>query len=257
VIGELAIGSLGGLIDALGWALDAATPLINFLADNEGIVWALVGAFIAFKGALAIQAQITAFQTAFGLAMTATQANIATTSGVFGGLKTLIAAPISMPAITVAAAIGSLMLVIEAINSVKRAMDAIDNERAAAKASAEAGIKLEAQARRRFKAGEINEAEFNRVMNIARNGNWTNQGKGGGGWAAGTNYSYGQNVLVGEHGPERVTLPQGSTVTPAYQTRQGGSGGGVVIESLTYHVYNQSDEKRALRDLGFQLELAS
>lgn len=46
---------------------------------------------------------------------------------------------------------------------------------------------------------------------------------GGGGWAVGTNFAHGDTMLVGERGPELVTLPRGSQVTQAYRTQQAAS----------------------------------
>jgi tape measure domain-containing protein len=44
--------ALGGVIDGLAIMLKGLTPVIEFLADNERVVWAAVGAFVAFKAAM-------------------------------------------------------------------------------------------------------------------------------------------------------------------------------------------------------------
>lgn len=72
------------------------------------------------------------------------------------------------------------------------------------------------------------------------------------GFAAGTNYAPGGVALVGEHGPELVTLPQGAKVTPNAQTNQAGSKS-VNIAQLT--VNNNVDIGLVIREIGWQLAL--
>ncbi len=49
-------------------------------------------------------------------------------------------------------------------------------------------------------------------------------------FAYGTNYASGGRALVGEHGPELVTLPRGSSVTPNHAMN--GNGGGITVNVM-------------------------
>jgi hypothetical protein len=76
------------------------------------------------------------------------------------------------------------------------------------------------------------------------------------GFATGTVSAPGGSTLVGEMGPERVNLPKGAQVVPAYRTRataNGGGGASINIENLT--IANQMDEQRFLANLGWRLSL--
>jgi hypothetical protein len=75
----------------------------------------------------------------------------------------------------------------------------------------------------------------------------------------GTNYASGGMTLVGEHGPEIINLPAGSQVNTAWQSRQSstGTGGGHTVVIQNYNSYNERDDNRFFRDIGFALELAA
>lgn len=76
--------------------------------------------------------------------------------------------------------------------------------------------------------------------------------------ALGTSYSFGGDTLVGEHGPEIIRMPRGAQVTPAYQTRSGeGASTPSQVLNVTNNIYNQTDYKKMLSDVGFALRLAS
>lgn len=76
-------------------------------------------------------------------------------------------------------------------------------------------------------------------------------------FAAGTSFAPGGLALVGERGPELVSLPRGSRVTPADETRDllGRSSQGVVINQTNYN-YTQYDREAADRELGWRLAVA-
>jgi len=81
------------------------------------------------------------------------------------------------------------------------------------------------------------------------------------GYASGTAYATAGWHVVGEQGPERVYLPQGSRVTNAVNTARGGSGGSVSNITLapvfnSPKAMNQYEQMRSLRqynkDMAFQ-----
>lgn len=233
--------------------LEVVTPIVVTISDwVEKNPELAAGILLTVTSGLALVTVVNGIATAviaLGPVFTLFQAGSTLAIGgvktSFGLLSSLIKTPLAMPAITVAAALAAIALVVEAIASVRRAMDALENEKNQKAASAEAGAQLRAQANKKFGAGEIDKKEWDRLYSVS----WK---------SIGTNYAAGGQTMVGEHGPELLNLPAGSQVTPAWQSRGAASaaGGGPTIGNLTYHVYNQLDEKRALRDIGFQLELA-
>lgn len=79
--------------------------------------------------------------------------------------------------------------------------------------------------------------------------------------AVGTNhFATTTESVVGEHGPEVVRLPAGSSVTPTYRSRRElvqPQGRSVVVNIGSYNSYNERDDKRFFSNLGFALENAS
>lgn len=131
---------------------------------------------------------------------------IATASGVgtaFTAMKALVMTPIVMPAIAVAAAIAAIFAVKAAYDEMQ---SAIENRNKQQANSFKAGVDLRSTADKQFKAGKIDQKEWERLYSVS----WR---------AIGTNYAAGGATVVGEHGPELVNLPQGSSVTPAWQSR--------------------------------------
>ena len=245
VLGSALVGAFGAVIDIVNVALTVLSPFISFLADNQWVIWGIVGALAAVKTALFIQAQVSAFQAAFGTAMVATQANIATTGGVFATFKALITTPLVMPAVAVGAAIAALVLVQQAAD---RAKDAIEGARKQADMAHEEDMRSIRNITAQYQRGEISKETRDKMLKIV------------GANASGTNAWMGGPSLVGEHGPEVVNLPQGASVTPAYRVRNESSvtnntGPTVIIENLNN--YHPNDQGRLIRDIGFALELKS
>lgn len=235
-------------------------------AVKSAFVWVvtelpkIVAAFAVTSGAAAAHA---------ALASGSWVASAVTSTEAFVAFKALVATPIVMPAIVIGAAILAIQQVWQAyqdtMNAIKQGEEQLKQSQSVTKtiqdkyyAAKASGNKAETD--KYFKMymnaldsdiSILNQQANNKPKSIWNSGLLNRN-------AAGTNNSPGGWSLINEHGPEIVNLPQGSSVTPAYRSRNAlGSGSGVNIENLTYHVYNQMDEKRALRDLGFQLELAS
>lgn len=194
----------------------------------------IIAAFVVMSGSAVVNAAI---------ATAAWVASAATSSTAVVALGALVATPIVMPAIAVAAAIASIWSVWDAYNNMKSAVDQAD---AAVQKSAQddiAGIK---NAKARYDRGEISKEQLQKLLKIYAN-------------ASGTNSSPGGSTLVGEHGPEIVNMPRGASVTPAYRSRSDGvsssSGHTVIIQNM--NVNNGRDERLLLNDIGFALETAS
>jgi hypothetical protein len=60
-VGKGLVWALGLVIDILKIFLQILTPVINFMKNNTPVVWAMVGAFVAFKAALLINRAVGTF----------------------------------------------------------------------------------------------------------------------------------------------------------------------------------------------------
>jgi len=260
---------------ALVSLLEVAAPLVETIADwvsknpelTSGIVIAGTALFGLIGTASGVGLAIGGLKPIFALFKATSNASIGSVSGKFSGLKSLVGKPIVMPAI----AIGAAMIAIQMVwDKYQETMRAIEAGQRAIKTSQDATENLRQQYERAKASGDKGKAKklFNAYMNALDsdiailNQQANNKPMGIAkmlGWASGTNAAPGGWSLVGEHGPEVVRLPQGAQVTPSYRTRQDGAGGGrgVVIEHFEQHIHNQMDSDRAMRDLGFALELAS
>lgn len=221
---------------------------------------ASMGLITAING---IAGAVTALGPVFTLFKVGGVAAIGGVQTAAGALSAFLSIPMIMPAIGVAAALGAIALVAEAIASVQRAMDALNQARANEAANQASGQQLRDVANRKYRAGQIDINEYNRLMSVANGGSGAKiQNVNGGTWttgySVGTNYSVGGDVLVGENGPERVRLPAGSQVAPAWQSRQPAtqsSSPTVIVQN--YNSYNERDDNRFFRDIGFALAAAS
>lgn len=210
-------------------------------ATKSAVAWVvteiprIVAAFAVASSAAVVQAAVAAG---------AWVASSVEASAAVGGLKALVAAPMVMPAIVVAAAIAAL---IEVKKAADEARSAVEHAAKVKDAAHKEDMRMIEVVKGQYQRGEISKAQYTKMLGII--------GKN----ASGTNYWGGGQSLVGEHGPEVVSLPRGASVTPAYRSRetnqtQGGGGHTVIIEN--YNSYNQRDDQRFFRDLGFALELA-
>ncbi|TFD14179.1 hypothetical protein E3T26_08630 [Cryobacterium sp. TMT1-21] len=277
VIGELLVGAVGGLIDALDWALRVLSPLITFMANNTGTVVGFALAFGAIKLAMEFGDIVTKFQGNMTLAKDSVQGVINKVTDADGKL-TKFAGWASFAGLA-AIALGVIL------DDVKRVHAELDTLDAGLKSRQDETAKLKKQ----WQDGIITKDQYVKALSEAATADQKAQksakatadkydlgryfleslpfgigtankiGNSAKGHASGTNASPGGWRLVGEHGPEPVYLPQGAQVTPAYQARsQGGtgsSGGHTVLANVT--INNGGDYHRMLNDIGFALELAS
>lgn len=130
-LGTALVVGIGLAIDALNLLITVLQPVVSWLNKNEDIVWAVVGALAAYKLALIIGGAASAFigsvKSMIGIL------NVYKTQGLASAIKqtkifqALVALPISMPAIVVAAALASIYLVYKAVQTVRGAIDAMNN----------------------------------------------------------------------------------------------------------------------------------
>lgn len=126
-VGAGLVWALGMAIDILNVFLSVVTPVIGFLADNTWVVWGLVAAFVAFKGAILIDGAIKAFQAGMALAVassvatTGAMAGATTGAGLLRGALLKLAGPWQ-----IALAIVGVEAVLFAISQIKGAMDKVN-----------------------------------------------------------------------------------------------------------------------------------
>lgn len=225
----------------LGWAnkilskFQALSPEQQTLILKIAAFAAVIGPLIWILGTLATS--ISAIITVVGAMGTA----ISVVGSAFTGFAALIATPLVMPAIAVAAALASIMLVYNAIKSVMQALDDLEAARQS-KTSLDRSL---AQNRKEMEA-------------LAKNGTPAQQARAkkylaAPGFARGTMYAPGGMSLVGERGPELVNLPRGSQVhTNQESKKMMGSSNTTVFNIGT--VKSNSDENYIFRRLDRQFE---
>lgn len=231
-------GAVALAVVALTDLLKIATPVINFLAANPGVVYGLAGAFIALKGAMMLQEAFNALQTGFLIL----QSNsIPQLMAQVTGLDTLIATPIIMPAIVITAALVALGMIWDAA---MKAKDAIDG---ATKANDQM-----------TKTTESIDAHFAQVVadgvsspQAKANAKAYLHKEGVPGYALGTNFAPGGMAYV--HKDELVDLPTGSKVYNKRDTQQMMGGRGASVTIGTVQINNQMDQQKFLADLGWKL----
>lgn len=206
----------------------AFNALLTFLANNKWVVVALTAAFVALKVAMAISKAVAAFQAG----MAAVRGAIAVTKGSLVALRALAASSMIMGGIVVTAALASLALVAAAIMSIRDAIRDVNNAAAASASHSRAQSSTLNTLKELSKNGTpAQKARANRAL------------RGAGGFATGTDFAPGGATLVGERGPEMVSLPRGAKVHQADKTRKMG-GGNTTINITVPMMSGSANERR-------------
>jgi hypothetical protein len=170
-----------------------------------------------------------------------------TSSASYEAFAALVATPLVMPAIAIAAALASIALVADAVQSVIGAIDAMNNAKQAAdnQVASDNAVKqnltdlaANGTAAQKARAQSVYLELFGNVPKFA----------------LGTNYA--PNAFVaGENGPELITGAQGARVTPANQTAQVLRNSNRAV-NVTVNAYNNVDVNALIRKIGFRLATA-
>lgn len=257
-IGEGLVWVFGEVIDALNLVMGVLSPVIKFLSDNTWIVWGVVAAFVAFKGALLIDDTVQAFQTSMAIIrgeMVATEGaqGIRLLTNGFTGLSTLIASPMIMPAIAIGAAVAALVIVYNQAQATKQAVEGALN--AQVNAADQAGAIKNQETL--YSQGKISKSQENNAINALLAGVDAADAQANGHASGGLNISAGWS-WVGENGPELAYLPQGSNVYTNTQSKSMAPNMG--SKQVTVHQNNtfltQYDPTVAAQELGFRLARA-
>lgn len=198
--------------------VQTVTPLVEkfakFAEDNPKVVAAVILITTAGLGLIAVLGSIglaimglTPILAAFGLAGTQ---NVGMVSKAFVGLRALVATPIVMPALAVAAALASIALVYKSWLDTKRAiqnsMDAMKQRVSSDTAVAQRLLQLASTGDAKQRAQALKTAQ-GLGLNLSSVAGLPS-------YASGTDFHPGGMAIVGEHGAELVNLPRGSSVTP-------------------------------------------
>lgn len=201
VLGTTLVVAIGGVTDALNLLLQGIAWVVKAFQDGNPFVYALAGAFAFLAAAMAFNAIFDALSIGFA---TLTLITIPSAMASLATLRALISSPIGMGSIAVAGAIADIMLVMEAVNSVKGAI----NEMNAAAAAMDS-----------YKASQ--EINHQKLVALSKTGTADQKTRAnkllGEGYANGTDFSPGGSYIVGEKGPEILNIPRGSQVIPNHK----------------------------------------
>lgn len=238
-LGETLVWSIGAVVDTLNGLINGISWVVTEIQNGNPWVATLATTFGVLGGALMLSSAFTAVTNALNLLTTTT---IPAVIGKMTALKLLVSTPMIMPAIAVAAAIGALVLVQEAADRAKNAVEEAAKIKDAAHAE---DMRMIGIINQQYKSGQITKEKHTQMLKIV-------------GKASGTNSAQGGWELVGEHGPELRQLGQGDQIVPAYRTRSQSmpTSRGATIEQLIVHNHYPNDEGRLIRNIGFALELA-
>jgi len=208
VFGGLFVGALGITIETLTILVTMLTDFVNWALDNGEFMAPIIGALVAFKAAMILNAT---FAAATALFTTFTAVTIPSAAAAFTGFAALVASPIVWPALVIGAAIASIWAVVDAYKGAMAAMDQAD--------AAAAGLKktedtIRQGARDRRARGEITEEQYQRMMSIANRAS-------GGPVSSGQAYAVGDNPDGSWNPTTELFIPgQSGTIVSNKQIKQ-------------------------------------
>lgn len=230
VIGTVLVGAIGLAVDILTGLVDIVGSVYQAFMDGNPVILGLAGVFGTLAAAMALNSAFTALQAGFAVLTTVT---IPSVTAAFGGLATLIATPIVMPALVIGAAIASIAAVWNAYNEAMSAMDQADRAR---EQDLKASKDLMAVAKRQHDAGKIDDTEFRRLVGVAARAN-------GGPVQAGQAYAVGDNPDGSWNDTTELFVPnQSGTIVSSQKIRQAMSGSqdtnnkGMGNNTQTFHI---------------------
>lgn len=198
VVGTLFVAAIWLVINAFNLLLEIVMPLINFLLSHKQVVLDFAVAF----GILAVAMKFDAITSAFMGNMTAVMGKIGAVKGGVTDLFTKISGGTAMGGIAVVGALADIALVMQAVQTVMGAINAMNNTAKAKTSAAKMYDDSVAKIQHAADAGTISRsAASSRILEL-----------GPAPFASGTSFAPGGLSLVGENGPELVSLPRGSSV---------------------------------------------
>lgn len=193
-------------------------------------------AMVASLGVLATAVRST--QVVIAVFGPAAASSFGLARGALTSFRALAMSPLVMPALAIGAALASIASVVAAIKAARdmyKAWDATTNQ-----ISEE--MRVADQVRDRLKYLQQHGDAGQRARATAALKAGLTSGNDVGRRALGTNFAPGGSTWVGEHGPELVSLPQGSRVAPAWQSRGQGAGQSIMNIYITGPVSMNSQQ---------------
>lgn len=244
VIGKDFVGAIGLAIDIAKKLFDGLGWLYQQFKEGNPIIIGLAGVFGTLAAAMAFNAIFNALSVGFATLTLVTIPSVMTSVGALAGL---IAAPIVMPAIAVGAALAAIALVWDAYNKMMNAVNGAADAKSKQLSDESSMINHFVGVYKDPKSSADAKAGAKRWLHA----------DGIGGYALGTSFAPGGLAMVGEHGPELVSLPRGASVASNSETRKmvGQGGGTQIIINGGMNISNQMDEQKFLANLGWRLSL--
>jgi hypothetical protein len=243
-----AAATVNAAVSSAAWVKNAAVSSVAWVVTE---LPKIVTAFVVTAAASAVNAAAAAASwVASGVTATAT----------WTAFQALIATPLVMPAIAVAAAIASIMLVYNAVQAVIGALNAMNSAAAANASSDQASAQLRASAKSALAAGRISQAQYNQDMALANQPDqhsawWQTALTGKSYSVGGYTGSGGVNEVAGVVHKGEYVLPQSAVDQTTGRPKAGVTGGASVhIDQVT--ISNNMDEQKFLKDLGWRLSIA-
>lgn len=236
--GTFLVAAIGFAIDALNLLLTALQPVLSWLARNAGMTQQLIKAIGLLWVAMKISAGITAFTGGMDIILNKlilARASLFATRQQVGLLRASLAKGMSLT-ILIGGALIALELVYQKFLDTKAAMEGEEAARRGANKSRESAIQ------------GLNDIAKGRAPGNKAHAKKTLKAWGVPGYASGTSFFGGGQALVGERGPEMVSLPRGSKVHRNDETRKM-MGGGTTINISIPMVTGGATERRKIARL--------
>lgn len=228
VFGGLLVGVLGVTIETLTVLVTMLTDFVNWALDNGEFMAPIIGALVAFKTVMILDAT---FAAATALFTTFSTVTIPSAAAAFTSFSALVASPIVWPALIIAAALASIWAVSNAYNEAVAAMDSADANREQLRKT-EATIRQGANDR--LARGEITKEKWQEMMSIANRAS-------GGPVSSGQAYAVGDNPDGSWNATTELFVPgQSGTIVNSKQIKSAlgssGSDTNMAGNSQTFHI---------------------
>lgn len=225
------VGLIGLATDGLNIFMTVIAPVIQFLADNTYIVWAIVAAFAAWKAVLVIDAVVSAFQA--GMVVLRAETLLTTglingATGAAGGLRMALLGVLGPWQIILG--IAGVAVVIKGIQEISKALDDLFTKWAKAPPVKVGKGNLEV-------AGDSDIGLTQRLMNAFS-----------GFRASGGPVQGGRAYVVGEKKPELFVPRTSGTIIPEVPSWGGGTNSNISVTVNMQGIMARS--KNDLRDIG-------
>lgn len=227
------------LYPILQTALDVFMGIINFLKDNEWVIWAIVTAYTAVKTAMFLNGALVAFQGV----MAGVRSAIGLTSATLGGFQALLAIPLVMPAIAVGAALIAIGLVYSEWKKVQALQDEVNRQQSSMGSGTTAFYE---SLKKGVAEGRFSQSEANRRMAEYNKNFQTFKAMGG---TVDSNRPY----IVGERGPE-MFIPRSAGSIMTNKELMGASGATNIYGNI--NIGSQSDADYFFSKLARNQELS-